>query len=64
MKLMAELNMQEVSTCKEECDAAILDAKEFCDLIQKYETKWSQLESDGDEGLREAFEDLGKCVYV
>lgn len=55
-------DQQEVDVCKEDCRAATDDAKEFRDSIQKFEAKWGRLESDGDDGLREAFDDLSRCV--
>ena len=50
--------------CKEDCQATKEEAKQLRDFIQKYRAKWDQLEIDGDEGLREAFADLGRCVRV
>ena len=63
-QLTAWLHWQEVSVCKEDCEATVDDAKSLRDFIQKYEAKWDQLESDGDEGLRDAFDDLGRYVCL
>ena len=50
--------------CKEDCKATKEEAKQLRDFIQKYRAKWDQLEIDGDEGLREAFAELGRCTCV
>ena len=46
--------------CKEDCQATKEEAKELGNFVQKYRAKWDQLEIDGDEGLVEAFGDLGR----
>ena len=48
--------------CKEDCQAAKEQAKELRDFTQKYKAKWDQLQINGDEGMSEAFADLGRCV--
>ncbi|VDB86997.1 unnamed protein product [Peniophora sp. CBMAI 1063] len=54
--------LDEVSVCKEDCQATMDEANQFKELIQKHQADWVELEADGDDGLREAFEELGKVM--